>query len=62
MGIRNDEAAAPEIRQELSSVSDALESGSITLDHALFWDHIEARKILRTDFSDVGFHHITLGS
>lgn len=52
----------PEVKQELYDVSDALESGSITLDTALYWDHIEARKILRRAFSDVGFLHITLGS
>jgi hypothetical protein len=45
----------PEIKKELSEVSDALESGSITLDTALFWDHIEARTILRKAFSDADF-------
>jgi hypothetical protein len=30
----------PEIKKELSEVSDGLESGSITLDTALFWDHM----------------------
>jgi hypothetical protein len=45
----------PEIKKELSEVSDALESGSITLDTALFWKHIEARAILRKAFSDSGF-------
>ncbi|WNF23574.1 hypothetical protein [Mesobacillus jeotgali] len=45
----------PEIKKELSEVSDALESGSITLDTALFWDHIEARAILRKAFSDADF-------
>jgi hypothetical protein len=45
----------PEIKKELSEVSDALESGSITLDTALFCDHIEARAILRKAFSDADF-------
>ncbi|MEW8969992.1 MAG: hypothetical protein AB2411_05160 [Mesobacillus sp.] len=45
----------PDIKKELSEVSDALESGSITLDTALFWDHIEARAILRKAFSDADF-------
>ncbi|MBT2692694.1 hypothetical protein [Bacillus sp. ISL-55] len=45
----------PELKQELLDVSDALESGSITLDTALFWEHDEARRILRKAFSDAGF-------
>ena len=45
----------PEIKQELTEVVDALESGSITLDTALFWDNIEARAILRKAFSDADF-------
>lgn len=51
-----------EIRQELRDISDALESGSITLDTALFWDHAEVRKLLRKAFSDAGFLHISIGS
>ena len=45
----------PEVKQELIDVSDALEAGSITLDTALFWGHIGARKILRKAFSDADF-------
>ncbi|GAM15929.1 hypothetical protein [Mesobacillus selenatarsenatis] len=50
----------PELKQELSDVSDALESGSITLGTALFWEHNEARKILRKAFSDADFLIIRL--
>jgi hypothetical protein len=42
----------PETRQELWDASDALECGSITLHTALFWEHREARKILRKAFSN----------
>lgn len=45
----------PEIKKELTEVVDALETGSITLDTALFWEHIGARAILRKAYSDAGF-------
>ncbi|MBT2684155.1 hypothetical protein [Bacillus sp. ISL-37] len=50
----------PEIKQELWDISDALESGSISLDTALFWEHAEARKLLRKAFSDADFLIIRL--
>ncbi|MBT2680626.1 hypothetical protein J7E38_16575 [Bacillus sp. ISL-35] len=56
------EAEDPEIKQELWEISDVLENGSITLDTALFWDHVEARKLLRKAFSEAGFLQITSGS
>lgn len=56
------EAEDLEIKQELWDISDALESGSITLDTALFWEHAEARKLLRKAFSDAGFLQISIGS
>lgn len=55
-------AEDPVIKQELWDISDALESGSISLDTALFWDHAEARKLLRKAFSDAGFLQISIGS
>lgn len=56
------EAEDPEIKQELWEISDALENGSITLDTALFWDHAQARKLLRKAFSEAGFLQMTIGS
>jgi hypothetical protein len=55
-------AEDPVIKQELWDISDALESGSISLDTALFWDHAETRKLLRKAFSDAGFLQISIGS
>ena len=55
-------AEDPEIKQELWDISDALESGAITLDEALFWNHAEARTLLRKAFSEAGFLQITIGS
>ncbi|RSD26840.1 hypothetical protein [Mesobacillus subterraneus] len=52
--------ADQEIQQELTVVSDALECGAISLDTALYWDHIEARKLLRKAFSDADFLNVKM--
>ncbi|RBW69671.1 hypothetical protein [Bacillus taeanensis] len=46
-----------EIKQEIIDVGDALESGVITIHDALFWDHQEARAIIRKAFSEANFLH-----